>query len=167
MKSVPKAFSDLRNREAEESRKTEEELERVLKARRAEEKSLCSSIAAALEPYNDVELDGKHVMVESKDRLVELFVDRNLWLTFSIERNFSRCSCENACDCIVTNWLTMRVVQNRRTSEYNCYFGCSLQELHDEVKVAESMAKMMNEFRMEFPKHARLPLTGGQEGGKM
>lgn len=147
MNHVPKAFAALRARQAEEAKQNtaRAEIERAVQER--EETTLLDRIFRALTPYHNSNLDGHQITILPRvDKKIDVAFDGYTWLTFSIERHYSRCSCENVCDCETSTWITMAVTQHRRKNDYRCYFGCYESDLNNEDSFAVAMSKMLDDF---------------------
>lgn len=147
MSNTPAAYAAMRAREAEERARNTEHANRVHMEQEREEEALYDKIVRALLPYENCELDGKSVKVTLllPKRIAHFYIDGKHWLTFSIERHYSRCHCENVCDCETSTWITMKVTQHRKDGPYGAYFPCRESDLNDEGQFAYSIAKMMSD----------------------
>lgn len=145
MRQAPAAYTALRAAEQIATEKADSEATRLHTRWESEERAMYVSLCAALEPYNNANLDGHNITIVHADETARayVYVDTAVWLRLSPERNHSRCACENVCDCERTSWLSLSAIQYRKDGEYHACFPCG--DLRDETLFAHAMAKMMDE----------------------
>lgn len=147
MKPAPAAFQQLRDSQAEAQRIASERSAMKQREHDAAEERLQKQLRAALEPYDDTEIDGLRISIKADDKKTLFFVNETLWLTFEPKWNWSSCHCENVCDCVTSYWLSLTVTQHKTTGTYGCYFQAGVSDLNNPQVVAESIDQMLQDWK--------------------
>ena len=89
----------------------------------------CNDLYLSLKK-NLFELDGKKILdynilitEDIKTKILSLFFNNNVWATFEIKINHSKCSCEGPCDCVITSNPYVNCVIYKNKKQYNEYFS--------------------------------------------
>jgi hypothetical protein len=138
-KPIPYSFQKLQQ-EIETQKNKEQAKEDYRQARYKAESDLAfTNLSAALKEYDGVCIGDKFIDIfvsdeRPNDKYVALYINKSLYVTFIIKREFRQCSCDNACDCPEKTWLAIWGIEhvNPLTTE-TLYFGCNEGRISGEL----------------------------------
>jgi hypothetical protein len=148
-KSPPSAFVELIETQKAEAEKDRIKWEHIHREEDAEEATLYKKFKKALQEYDGVTIDKHDLSIKTipEKNTVQLFIDKQLWMSFRVKRHFGSCSCENVCDCPRSTWISLESIQHRKAGEYGAYFSCG--EFSDDKAFAHAIKQVMIDYSYE------------------